>query len=175
MRHIPPPSEHKPCLSGVMRSSPGQEWGDPVVVFGPGLGTEGQDLPSKRRNRRACVAPRCGFSGNSLAAGDVLARARPLSGAWISLSGADTLNLAVSRRLGRSSRRRPEIACSIAMEYRSRCSPAAASIFSKRWTPAPNGRCAMPCCAAHRSFLTLISAAAVTLRWMPPDKRLARG
>jgi hypothetical protein len=52
-----PLSEHKPCLSGVMRSSAGQERGDPVVVFGPGLGTEGQDLASKRRNRGTCVAP----------------------------------------------------------------------------------------------------------------------
>jgi hypothetical protein len=48
-----------------MRSSDGQKRGDPVIVFGPGRGTEGQGLAYKRRNRGTCVAPRCGLSDNS--------------------------------------------------------------------------------------------------------------
>ena len=58
----PPHNEHKPCLSGVMRPSDGQKRGDPVIVFGPGRGTEGQGLAYKRRNRGTCVAPLCGRS-----------------------------------------------------------------------------------------------------------------
>src|SRR5580704_6191439 len=58
----PPRNEHKPCLSGVMRPSDGQKRGDPVIVFGPGRGTEGQGLAYKRRNRGTCVAPLCGRS-----------------------------------------------------------------------------------------------------------------
>jgi hypothetical protein len=66
-----PPSKpictgYKPCLFDVIRSSDGQQRGDPVVVFGPGRGMEGRDLAYKRRNCGTCAAPRCGLSGDSL-------------------------------------------------------------------------------------------------------------
>jgi hypothetical protein len=63
--HVTSLGEHKPCLLDVMRSSHGQERGDPVVVFGPGRGMEGRDLARKRRNCGPCAALRRRLSGNS--------------------------------------------------------------------------------------------------------------